>query len=262
MKLYVLDLGKIVMEGENPVVGHGGAGEKPAIPIHAFLLQTGATNILFDTGCHPRAIDGAWPEALRGNPFVPGDGGALLTRLAQLGLRPEDIDHVIVSHLHLDHAGGVHLFPQAQVFVQQEELEHVLADDAAGTLDFFHVQCDVDNWKRAGTRWVPVPRDVRETPLCPGVTILNLGPGHSFGMLGLSVSLQCGSFVMAADAIYAAEHLGPPAKLSGAVYDEAGYFAAIDYLSGYAAAHGATLLFGHDMAQFQTLKRSTEGYYT
>ena len=59
MKLYVLDLGKIIMRGENPVISadHDG-GEEPAIPIHAFLLDTPAGKILFDTGCHPQAMGG------------------------------------------------------------------------------------------------------------------------------------------------------------------------------------------------------------
>ena len=54
MKLYVLDLGKIVMRGDNPVVDTAQANaEAPAIPIHAFLADTPVGKILFDTGCHP-----------------------------------------------------------------------------------------------------------------------------------------------------------------------------------------------------------------
>ena len=62
MKLYVLDLGKIVMRGDNPVVDTAQANaEAPAIPIHAFLADTPVGKILFDTGCHPKAMEGAWP---------------------------------------------------------------------------------------------------------------------------------------------------------------------------------------------------------
>ena len=62
MKLYVLDLGKIVMMGDNPVTKD--EGENPAIPIHAFLLDTPAGYVLFDTGYHPQAMEGAWPKEL------------------------------------------------------------------------------------------------------------------------------------------------------------------------------------------------------
>ena len=123
MKLYVLDLGKIIMRGENPVISadHDG-GEEPAIPIHAFLLDTPAGKILFDTGCHPQAMEGAWPAQMCTNPYVPGEGGKLLERLEQIGVKPEDISIVVASHLHLDHAGGIYLFPKAKVYVQQQEL--------------------------------------------------------------------------------------------------------------------------------------------
>ena len=258
MKLYVLDLGKIVMKGANPVLDEPDA--EAAIPIHAFLLDTPEGCILFDAGCHPKAMEGAWPPELCGNPYVTGPGENLPDQLARIGVDPGRITKVVLSHLHLDHAGGVHLFPQADVYVHQRELEQVMSDAATGTLDLFHVQCDVDSWKAAGTRWVPVPADAGETPLCPGVTILNLGPGHSFGMLGLSVELDCGTFLLVADAAYCREHFGPPAKLSGAVVDQEGYFAAMEYLRRYAAEHHAQILFGHDMEQFRTLKKPPEYY--
>ena len=259
MKLYVLDLGKIVMVGDNPVTKD--EGENPAIPIHAFLIDSPAGYILFDTGCHPQAMEGAWPKELCGNPYIPGEHGSVPARLAELGIRPEEISAVVLSHLHLDHAGGAHFFPRAKIYVQQEELEHVMEDQKNGTLSVFHQKCDLDNWEKAKLQWVSVPADVRELPLCPGVTIVNLGPGHSYGMLGLLVELESGNYLLAADAIYSRAHYEPVPQLSGVVYDEKGYFAAMEFLRQYAEEHHAQILFGHDMKQFQSLKKSTEGFY-
>lgn len=258
MKLYVLDLGKIVMKGDNPVLDKTGA--ESAIPIHAFLLDTPIGYVLFDTGCHPEAMSGAWPQELCRNPYVMEEGDGLLERLAQVQVEPDQVSAVVLSHLHLDHAGGVHFFPRAKVYVQQQELEQVMSDAAAGTLDLFHVQCDVDNWRAARVCWEAVPKDVKEVQLCPGVTILNLGPGHSFGMLGLYVELDCGNFLLVADSAYCRDHFGPPAKLSGAVVDQEGYFSTMEYLRQYAQNRHATILFGHDMEQFQTLKKPPEYY--
>jgi glyoxylase-like metal-dependent hydrolase (beta-lactamase superfamily II) len=90
------------------------------------LVQTGRQKILIDTGYGPkipekeRAILGADP----GNPIV--------TSLAAQGVKPEDIDVVILSHLHFDHAGGgirldedrlVTTFPNAEYVVQRLEWE-------------------------------------------------------------------------------------------------------------------------------------------
>ena len=133
---------------------------------------------------------GAWPEALRANPYVAAPEQQLLRRLAQLGLKPADISVVVLSHLHLDHAGGAHFFPRAKVYVQQEELEWVLSDYAADTLDLFHVQCDAENWEKAGIQWQAVPRETETLPLCDGITILNLGPGHSYGDAGAACEAE------------------------------------------------------------------------
>lgn len=55
--------------------------------------------------------------------------------------------------------------------------------------------------------------------------------------------------------------MAPPAQLAGVVQDEAGYFQTIENIRAIAAQRHATVLYGHDMAQFQSLVKSTEGYY-
>lgn len=258
MKLYVIDLGRIVMKTNNVVTKEdGGSGEAPAIPIHVFLLDTPAGKILFDAGCHPEAMEGAWPKEMCENPYVCEKG--LVEQLDGLGAAPEDIRCLVLSHLHLDHAGCVHLFPNAQVYVQEDELRETMAAYENHDLDVFHLACDVENWIRADVKWNPVKGGPVE--LCPGVRILDLGPGHSFGMLAMHVELACGGYLLVSDAAYSAVHYGPPAELSGVVYDEEGYFAAMETIRTYAAAHRAQVLFGHDMQQFRSLVKSDKGYY-
>lgn len=201
---------------------------------------------------------GAWAGGTVHESFVPAPNGSLTERLEQIGVSPEEITCVVASHLHLDHAGGLHLFPNAACWYRQRAGTGP-GDAEAGTLDMFHLPCDVENWKRAGIRWQPVEGAPLE--LCEGVTVLDLGPGHSFGMLGMRVTLECGTFLLVSDAVYSAAYYGPPAQLSGAVEDEAGYFAAIETIRTMEKTCKATVLYGHDMPQFQSLRKSTEGYY-
>jgi N-acyl homoserine lactone hydrolase len=42
--------------------------------------------------------------------------------LAEVGVTPEDISHVIVTHAHFDHMGGAALFPNAKFYIQEREL--------------------------------------------------------------------------------------------------------------------------------------------
>ena len=50
-------------------------------------------------------------------------GDDVVSQLAMGGFSPSDIDHVVLSHLHYDHAGGMEYFPNAQFYAQRRELE-------------------------------------------------------------------------------------------------------------------------------------------
>uniref|UniRef100_UPI002601EE9B MBL fold metallo-hydrolase n=1 Tax=uncultured Flavonifractor sp. TaxID=1193534 RepID=UPI002601EE9B len=95
------------------------AGLDPDLMIDApyigYLLQNGKQNVLVDTGIHQdNIVDGkAWGgyAAVGGNQYV-------LDALAKEGLTPKDIDTVLYTHLHNDHAGGALLFPEAHTIFQ------------------------------------------------------------------------------------------------------------------------------------------------
>lgn len=86
-----------------------------------FLVRGGGRTVLVDVGF------GVAGRALN----VPG-GGELLLRLAEVGVRPADVDAVMITHLHVDHSGwllnddhdGVLTFPNATVHVARAELEY------------------------------------------------------------------------------------------------------------------------------------------
>ncbi|MBQ9068042.1 MAG: N-acyl homoserine lactonase family protein [Eggerthellaceae bacterium] len=259
MKLYVIDLGKIVMMNDNPVVDASTAEEESAIPIQAFLIDSPAGWVLFDAGCNLDGMDGAWPEEIRANPYVYEDGMTIVRRLADIGVAPEDVKHLVLSHLHLDHVGCAVMFPEATWYVQQDEYDCTMADYKAGTLDMFHLKCDMDAICAQERHWCFVKGDPVE--LCEGLSIYDFGPGHSFGMLGLRIDLECGTFILAQDTVYSAYHFGPPAQFSGAMVDEQGYLGTIEFIRNLANETNAKVIFGHDMEQFRSLTLSDAGYY-
>ncbi len=260
MKLYVLDLGRIIMENDNPVTKEDGTqAQKPQIPIHAFLIDSPAGYILFDAGCDPLGMKGAWPKEMCANPFVYDENQTLEKQLDTIYVKMEDVRYIVLSHLHLDHAGAVHLFPNAEVYASKEELEAVYAGHKDGSIDIFHQKSDFDNWNRANVNWKPVSGDQKPF-LCDGIELLDLGKGHSFGMLALALCLKEGCKMLVADAAYSAIHYGPPPQMAGVCCDEEGYFAALEKIRSYADAHHAEVLFGHDMPQFVSLKKAPQYY--
>lgn len=104
--------------------------EKNRIPLasRSLLVQTETKNILFDVGI------GAYLEPKLKERFgVEEDDHRLLANLRELGLSEEDIDAVVLSHLHFDHVGGLlppHgeeprlLFPNAALYLSQRHFDH------------------------------------------------------------------------------------------------------------------------------------------
>lgn len=255
MKLYVLDLGRIIMENDNPVTKEEVTEtQKPQIPIHAFLIDTPEGYILFDTGCDPCGMKGAWQKEMCGNPFVYGEMQTLEKQLELIGAKIEQIKYVVLSHLHLDHAGAVHLLPNAEVYVSEEELNSVYAGHESGEIDIFHQKSDYENWNKAKVKWKPVQGN-KKGFINENIELLDLGKGHSFGMLALALYLEEGCFMLVSDAAYSAVHYGPPSQMAGVCCDEEGYFQALEKIRDYAETHDAKVLFGHDMQQFESLKK-------
>src|SRR5206468_3867507 len=86
------------------------SGDRVRIPIACWLVRTSDAMILFDTGLSPRAV----PGLLRSDPLARfTEEDLLVHRLDLVGLEPDNVDMVVLSHLHFDHAGGAALFPES-----------------------------------------------------------------------------------------------------------------------------------------------------
>jgi glyoxylase-like metal-dependent hydrolase (beta-lactamase superfamily II) len=95
-----------------------------------------------------------------------------------------------------------------------------------------------------------------------GVTIMNFGRGHSYGMLGLLLELpKSGNKLLISDTIYSSENVGPPIRKPGICRDTENWLKSMEYVLALAKEHKAEIWYGHDLAQFETLTKSTEGYY-
>lgn len=97
------------------------------LPVPTFVIEHPRGLVLFDTGVNPKVAED--PEAYWGRAasFLHVRFSRELTVDNQLrahGYNPADVKFVVVSHLHLDHAGGLALFPNAKFFIMKGELAH------------------------------------------------------------------------------------------------------------------------------------------
>src|SRR5271156_5709581 len=112
-----------------------------AVPICAYLLDTAQGLIMFDTGLDSaRLADDASARALFRNKSFPAPPivlpeHELLPQLAAIGVAPDDVSQVILSHTHIDHVGALRYFHRARVVIQR--LEHEAAFSAEGRARFY-----------------------------------------------------------------------------------------------------------------------------
>ena len=271
MKLYVLDHGKLsidkgLLDGSRQLdtfYDPNAPVEMVEYPVYTVLIDHPEGKVLFDTACHPDSMKGHWPDYLKKSfPYHAVESQHLLNRLEQLNLRTEDIDYVIISHLHFDHAGSLEMFPNSKIIVHEDELSNTMENYLQNTEVPGYVREEIKAWEDADLQWKTVPKTADKVTLMEGIDILNYGPGHSYGMLGLHIQLpSTGSIVLASDAIYSKMNYVPPIQLPSSVFDPEGYKRTIEQVKLIEEQYQAQIWFGHDVEQFQSLIKSTEGFY-
>jgi N-acyl homoserine lactone hydrolase len=169
-----------------------GVGTVVRIPRVIWIIS-GPTTIVVDTSvpAGQRASEFIGEELIR----TPGQEPANALRLA--GVEPKDVEYVVLTHLHWDHAGNCDLFPDADVLVQEAELRYAIAPGRFFRKAFLSPQ---SGW---GTPPYLVPNLVTvpgERVLQPGVRVVP-APGHTPGSQAVIVDTADGSFCIAGDAI-------------------------------------------------------------
>ncbi len=175
----------------------------------------------------------------------------VIEHLADLGLRPDDIDMLICTHFDVDHAGYHDAFPKAELIVQRQHYE--LA--RSGHPRFASAR---PHWDHPALRYRLVEGD---TELLPGLTLLETS-GHTPGHQSVLVRLpQTGAVLLAIDAVPIQRLFTPDRKKSPADDNEEQLLASTQKLLNVVEReHVALVIFGHDGEQWQTLKKAPMYY--
>jgi N-acyl homoserine lactone hydrolase len=217
------------------------------MPVSCALFRHPQGVALFDTGCHPDAADHAetrWGHsAARYSRPIFRREDAVVSQLPHAGFRVHDVDLVICSHLHYDHCGCNIFFDRATVICQARELAAAGAENAEQQ-GFLRREWDVGRPTEAVVGQHDVFGDGR-------LTLIPL-PGHTPGSMGAHAVLhRSGTFLLASDAAPVASSLAKRTVPEN-TWNSALYLSSLDEIARYSEA-GATVLFGHDDAQWRSL---------
>jgi glyoxylase-like metal-dependent hydrolase (beta-lactamase superfamily II) len=185
--LEILYLGKMLVP---PEYLFEGITEPVETPYCGFLLQNGQDNILVDCGVsEDYFVDG---KAFGG---FPAEGGSsyVIEALAKHELKPGDIDTVLYTHLHNDHAGTCELFPDARHIFQKDEWSNLLNPLPTQKLRKDYDSGVIPKLEKLCTYHIEGDFEIQ-----PGISVYKT-PGHTLGHQIITVDTQKGRMVLLGD---------------------------------------------------------------
>lgn len=223
-------------------------------PVSAYLIETNQGFVLFDTGINTEILND--PDLLNQyytrhgwTPPIVKPHHELLYQLELLGLSTTDIRYVILSHMHLDHTGGLKHFRHAPVIVQRSEYEY--AFDPNHSPVFF--DCDYND---PSLNWDIIEGD---RVIMPGLQVIDTC-GHTPGHQSLIVELpNAGTWILVADAGDLAENFSEVIA-PGETFDLEAALSSIHRIKQIANNRNADIILGHDPQFIQTLRLAPEWY--
>ena len=189
--IKVLLYGQTTVPAAQAVPGLKGVDTVDSVYL-GYLLQSSGRNILVDTGVNEKfIIDG---KAWAGCPAQAGH--AYVEEALKLnGLQPKDIEMVVYTHLHNDHAGNCDLFPQAKHLFQRDEWKNLL-----DPLPVQQIRRDYDTDITPILMKLDTVKIDGDLEILPGIIVYKT-PGHTLGSQIITVDTEIGIRVILGDLI-------------------------------------------------------------
>jgi glyoxylase-like metal-dependent hydrolase (beta-lactamase superfamily II) len=251
--------------GRLHAIGVGVKREKwISLPIVAFLVEhPGAGPILIDTGLDPVVADeprksfGRLLAATSAKTFSMASSQTVPTQLRARGVDPDQVKHVLMTHLHYDHASGISQFPEATFLVTKREW-----DAAHAAFRLFHGYVTKHFDHPFAYRFLDFESDRAASYSTFGRSLDLFGdgsvravftPGHTHGHVSIVLRTATREVLIAADAAYT-RHTVATGHRPAHMEDEHLFTRSLREIQLYSEQNPDSLLIpGHDMEAWQKL---------
>ncbi|MBP2558164.1 glyoxylase-like metal-dependent hydrolase (beta-lactamase superfamily II) [Neorhizobium galegae] len=245
LELWRLDCGSVVVKDLSSFSDtFAYKGESRTLTDSCYVIRHGADYLLWDTGL-PAALIGKAPDLSQ--PLAPSLSVDIPTQLAKIGIKPDQIGIVGISHNHFDHIGQAATFAKATLMIGAGDWESLHENP----LPFGVMPALVQPWMDGKAKIDPVSGD--RDVFGDGSVMMLAMPGHTKGETALLVKLpQSGPVLLSGDVVHFEEQIGnngvPPFNI-----DRAESLASMERMNGIAKQLNAKLIIQHDADDIKKL---------
>lgn len=236
-EVHAVRFGTLAKFPKRSLIAGAPAADSLDIALMVWVVRGGGRTILVDAGFYREKFMRQWK---------PVDYVKPSEAIGALGIKPEDVTDIVISHIHWDHADGADLFPRAKIWLQKEEYEYYITD--SGTVKQRAIDADVAKMMfglKAAGRINLVNGDAQE--IMPGISVYT-GGKHTFASQFVGVATRSGTVVLASDNAYLYENLEKHIAINQTL-DAASNLAAQARMATLAAKPGL-IVPGHDATVF------------
>lgn len=266
MKLYAFSSGALTI-GKGVLQNFGPMEPPIQIPVGFFVIQHPKGNVLFDTGNNDKIITdpGYWGPYFDSLKPVNTPDVAIDVQLEKIGLSPDDIKYVVVSHMHLDHGGNIAKFPNSTIVLQEDEITYAMWPDEPFAGPFIEADAAVLRAPTGSSKpnaFTMLELNGDMDLFRDGSVVVKRWRGHTKGMQMMIVRLpNTGTVILTSDNVYFRENVEkniPPNLVLA--YDGAGIMEAYDWIRFMMASEDADFFTAHDPDAFKAMKKAPEFY--
>lgn len=201
---------------------YGQRGYRAHLVCHCLLLETDQGLVLIDSGFGIQ--DYLQPQSRLGRVikgfthFQTNLNLSAIAQIQQLGFQASDVRHILLTHLDIDHAGGISDFPQAMVHVLSSEFNAAEQLKLHDKRRYRRPQFQQHRYwnfleAQAGQAWFNFSCVAGFQDFADDILMIAL-PGHSAGHCGYAINAPQGWVFFCGDAYFSAQELNPKRKLS------------------------------------------------
>lgn len=265
MKLQLLDFGSLTADDGFVLEGAGvstqsapepGAVRREFQMIGALIEHPKHGVILYEVGSAPNYKE-LWPEPVQEVFSITRyeEENRLDKQLEKAGYKLQDVNAIIIGHMHLDHAGGLEFFRGMDVPIYVHEAELKNSFYAVATKQDFGAY--LPHYIDAGFNYKPVFGE--EFELFEGITVYQT-PGHTPGTMSMKVELNNGeTFLFTTDTVFFKENWENQTPPGWLCRDMPGWWKSMARLKTIAGRTNANVVLGHDPDYFAKYANKVHG---